>query len=88
MGHKHKVRAVGKTLAAEVAQEMPANNERENSCGRGWSASVVDFITQKGHFKLEGVVNEGVKKKCLRQRRAWTLSFKYVESGNSICAYP
>lgn len=49
-------------------------------------ASVVGFMTQKGHFKLEGVVNEGVKRKCLRQRREWTLSFKYIGSGNSICA--
>lgn len=46
------------------------------------------FITQKGHFKLDGVMNEGVKRKCLRQRREWALSFKCVESGNSICAYP
>lgn len=86
MGHKDKVRAVGKTPAAETAQEMPANNEREDNSGRGWSASMVGFITQKGHFK--GVMNEGVKRKYLRQKRVWTLSFKYVKSGNSISAYP
>lgn len=28
MGHKDKVRAVGKTPTAETAQEMPADNER------------------------------------------------------------
>lgn len=88
MGHKEKVRAVEKTSAAEIAQEMPANNEREDNCGRGQSAATVSFITQKGHFKLDGVMNEGVQRKCLRQRREWTLSFKYVESGNSVCAYP
>lgn len=88
MGHKDKVRAVGKTPAAEIAQEMPANNEREDNCGRGWSAAIVSFITQKGHFKSDSVMNKGVQRKCLRQRRKWTLSFKYVESGNSVCAYP
>lgn len=40
---------------------MPADNERGDSCGRGWCASVVGFITQKDHLKLEGVMNEVVK---------------------------
>lgn len=66
---------------------MLANKkEREENCGRGWSPFMVGFITQKGNFKLPGVMNEEVKRKCLRLRRGWALSFKYVESGNRICA--
>lgn len=48
---------------------------------------MVGFIIQRGNFKLDGVMNEGVRRKCLRLRRGWALSFKYVESSNSICAY-
>lgn len=61
--------------------------EREENCGRGWSPFTVGFITQKGNFKLDSVINGGVKRKCLRLRRGWALCFKYVESSDSICAY-
>lgn len=73
---------------AEILQEMPANKESER--GKLWQRLVpfmVGFMTQKGNFKLDGAMNEGVKRKCLMLRRGWALSFKYVDSSNSICAY-
>lgn len=61
--------------------------ERQGNCNRGWSPFMLGFIIQKGDFKLDGVMNEGVKRKCLTLRRGWAWSFKYVKSSNSICAY-
>lgn len=50
MGRKDKVRAVGKTPAAEIAQETPANNEREHNCGRGLSCLCGEFYNTEGSF--------------------------------------
>lgn len=50
MGHKEKVRAVGKTPAAEIAQETPDNNKREDNCGRGWSCLCGGFYDTEGSF--------------------------------------
>lgn len=86
MGHKViLVRVVGKTHRQQKC--LLIMKEREQNCGRGWSPFMVGFITQKGNFKLDSVMSEGVKRKCLRLRGPWTLPFKYVESSNSICAY-
>lgn len=89
MGQRDKVRAVGKPHRQQkYSRKCPLiMNEREGNCGRGWSPFMVGFITQKGNFKLDGVMNEGVKRKCLKLRKGWTLSFKYVKNSNSICAY-
>ena len=89
MGHKDKARAVGKTHRQQKYSRkcLLIMKEREENCSRGWSPFMVGFITQMGNFKLDGVMNEGVKRKCLRLRRGWALSFKHVESSNSICAY-
>lgn len=89
MGQKDKVRVVEKTHRQQKYSRkyLLIIKEREENCGRGRSPFMVGFITQKGNFRLDGAMNEGVKRKYLRLRKGWALSFTYIESSSGICAY-